>query len=229
MDATGEGDADIWRGIVKAGQDEHLQPAADRLLRVVVASLGLDPAEWYIELPPLKQESAMDIATRRKVIADTDAVYVSNEVYTPEEIALVRVKAGEWTDHAPDIDEEAREAREAMVIPAPLEGEEERAMPAGVPDEVLLAAPAAGSAGAPVAGDAAKAAYNGAQMASMQGIIQAVANGELPGPSAIEMLLTGFPIDRAAAERMVDPAVAKAAEEAAKPKGVQAPPFTAAE
>lgn len=52
-------------------------------------------------------------------------------------------------------------------------------------------------------------ALNGAQVTALQGIIAAVTQKQLPAASAIEMIVNAFPtIDRATAERMVNPAAA---------------------
>jgi len=140
MDATGESDQENWRALVRSEQTDCLIPAAERLQSVVVASLGIDPTGWTIELPPLKDESPTDRATRRKLIADTDAVYVQQGVFTADEIALSRVQDGEWTDDPPIMDEDARAAREAQI-----EADYDR-MTTGVPDEEPAAEPMSAAA-----------------------------------------------------------------------------------
>lgn len=60
---------------------------------------------------------------------------------------------------------------------------------------------------APIAGDAeakdASAALNGAQVTALKDIVGAVAAGELPRASGIEMILAAFPLDRAQAEKIM--------------------------
>jgi hypothetical protein len=53
-------------------------------------------------------------------------------------------------------------------------------------------------------GDVQAMALNGAQVASLQGIVQAVALGQLPAPAALQMILVAFPaVTREQAEAMV--------------------------
>ncbi len=90
---------------------------------------------------------------------------------------------------------------------------------AGKPGADGAAVPAgpAGDANAAPADGVQAAALNGAQLTGMQGIIQAVADGDMPAEAALAMLLVGFPLaDPAKLKEMVD-AAAKHAEENPKP------------
>jgi hypothetical protein len=49
----------------------------------------------------------------------------------------------------------------------------------------------------------ADAALNGAQVTALADLIKSVALGELPASSALEIIVVGFPVDRATAERML--------------------------
>jgi phage-related protein (TIGR01555 family) len=137
LDATGESDRALWDAIVRSEQTDVLIPAAERLQKVVLSALGIDPTGWTLEVPPLREESAEEIATRRKLIADTDVAYIGAGVFTADEVALVRVQNGEWTDDAPVMGDEGRAAREAMLEQdydrMSGEGMEEEKEPAAVP------------------------------------------------------------------------------------------------
>lgn len=61
-------------------------------------------------------------------------------------------------------------------------------------------------------------ALNGAQIASLVELTKAVAEGRLPGPSAVQMILVSFPsVDEATAEAIIAPAVDLAASSPPKP------------
>jgi hypothetical protein len=62
---------------------------------------------------------------------------------------------------------------------------------------------AEGLAGEPASAEVQQTALNGAQIASMQGIVIAVAAGELPRDSAIAIIETAFQLPRGQAERIV--------------------------
>ena len=52
-----------------------------------------------------------------------------------------------------------------------------------------------------------QAALNGAQMQALQQIVQAVADGQLPAETAIQLIMIAIPsIDKEEAERLVNPA-----------------------
>ena len=115
LNATGESDQDNWHGLVRVGQTQVLIPAAEELQALSLRALGIDPEGWSIELPELSEESDKEQADRRLVVAQADHIYIDDEVFTPEEVALSRVTDGEWSDAPPQLDAEAREAREALL------------------------------------------------------------------------------------------------------------------
>ena len=110
MNATGESDRISWYDSVQEHRDSVVEPAAQRLLEMVCRGVGVDPAGWTIHLPALLQESDAEYAARRKLVADTDAVYIASEVLQPEEVAIARFGSGEWSDAAPVVDVEGRQA-----------------------------------------------------------------------------------------------------------------------
>ena len=234
MDATGEGDRIGWYDTVQHHREAALLPGGDRLLAIIAASVGVRDLEgWYLTCPPLLQESAADRAGRRKVIAETDALYIANDVATPEEIALARFAGGEWTDAPPTVDRDALEALLEADRKRALEGPPEpealpepaaRPDPIGPADPVPAAADPAGPA-APPPVDAAKEAYNGAQVAALLDALKTVALGDLPAESVIAVLQVGFPVSAEEARTMVGPAAAMAAAKAAAAPPASTPPF----
>ena len=75
---------------------------------------GVEPERWTIKFAPLYQPTEKEIADTRKVVADTDAVYIQQGVVTPEEVAASRYGGSEWSMET-TIDFEGREkmARDA--------------------------------------------------------------------------------------------------------------------
>jgi hypothetical protein len=107
-------------------------------------------------------------------------------------------------------------ARELLSVPAPADGEDtvEPAPLANADPFGLGALPSPGvkvdapldPAVAPEA-DVQSLALNGAQMTSLQGLIQSVADGTLPAESVIQLIMLSIPtIDEAKARRLVAPA-----------------------
>ena len=94
------------------------------------------------------------------------------------------------------------------VAPDEVPEEVEGVGPAAVKPDAIRVAPTA---------DAAKEAYNGAQVTALADVIKSVAMGELPAASAIAMLQVGFPVSAEEARTMVAPAAAMADERAAQP------------
>lgn len=93
MNATGEGDARAFYDTVAAYQEKVLTP----ILRKLLPLIGTVPEDLEIEWAPLWEPSDQEKATTEltkaqvdKTIAETDAIYLSNQVVHPEEVALAR-------------------------------------------------------------------------------------------------------------------------------------------
>lgn len=132
-----------------AGEQEHeLTPNVDRFHRGLLLSNdsptgGKLPERWTLTMNPLAQMDDQQRATYRKLIADTDKVYVDMGAVTPEEVAGTRFGGSDFNDGPIVIDVEGREAmREAD--PPPPTPDEPPALPPGAPAPPAL--PAAGTA-----------------------------------------------------------------------------------
>jgi len=109
LGAAGAADASIrtWYDSIHSQQKKTVIPHLRRIYRLIGYSLGYQAGQRYkIEAKPLWQETPKEKIDRRKVQADTDAVYLQNEVFTPEEVAAVR--GGEEPDREIRIDPEDR-------------------------------------------------------------------------------------------------------------------------
>jgi len=102
LNATGESDSRNWEDVVESVQTHRLEPRLRRLIDLVfLAKDGPtqgQPAESYeVAWEPLRQMTAKEQAELRKIVAETDAIYVDKEVLTPEEVAINRFRADGWS------------------------------------------------------------------------------------------------------------------------------------
>jgi phage-related protein (TIGR01555 family) len=95
MNATGENDRANYSDKVSADQEDQLQGVDERLVSLVFKAKegptrGVAPANWKIKYrhiykPTLKQEAEL-----RKLVADTDNIYLSNGVVSEDEVRQSR-------------------------------------------------------------------------------------------------------------------------------------------
>jgi len=110
LSATGEADIRAWYDTIHAERTTRYQPLIEELIRIVAVSIGLtEPSSWSISWPSLWQESPLEHSTRQKLVAETDAIYLTHSVTDTEEVALARYGSDEWSDQAPQLDMESRE------------------------------------------------------------------------------------------------------------------------
>jgi phage-related protein (TIGR01555 family) len=110
---NGNSDNDIrwFYDVTAKNQRTILAPRLKQVAAVALASMGhadLIP-KLEIEFAPLWQPSALEIAQERAAIAQGDATYLQNQVFTPEEVALSRVdRKGRWSKDWTGVDREVR-------------------------------------------------------------------------------------------------------------------------
>lgn len=102
LGATGDSEEKNWYDHVSSQQELILLPKLKRLTEIVLASRkgptsGKAPKNWDVEFCPLWQMSDKESADLRKVQADTDAVYISNGVLDPDEVAIARFGHGKYS------------------------------------------------------------------------------------------------------------------------------------
>jgi uncharacterized protein len=128
MNATGESDARAWYDQVRAYQEQVMRPRLLRVLRLLAIAQKSDPLAWDVCFPSLWQTTEKEKAEVRKLVADTDAVYLAQGVLLPEEVALSRFGASGYSVET-HVDLEARQVM--------LEAETQKAVEgAGRPDPV---------------------------------------------------------------------------------------------
>jgi uncharacterized protein len=95
LNATGDADIRWFYDQVKGKQRRVLSPALRWMYSLFLAAKqgpahGKIPASWKVQQNPLWQLTELEQATARKTMAEADAVYITNNVVTPEEIARSR-------------------------------------------------------------------------------------------------------------------------------------------
>lgn len=110
LNATGESDTRGWYDTIQDHRTQELEPRLLRLVRIVSKGLfpGLDPAVWEVSWPSLWQPTDKEQAELRKLVADTDAIYLNAGVVMAEEIVQTRWGSGRFDPGDYKIDLEAR-------------------------------------------------------------------------------------------------------------------------
>lgn len=113
LNATGAADIRGYYDAIENKRATKLRWAIERVTKLVFLSQqgptnGIEPATWSVKFPPLWQPTAAERAAERKVVAETDAIYIDKGVLTPEEVAASRFGGDEWSAETA-LDVEARE------------------------------------------------------------------------------------------------------------------------
>lgn len=93
--ATGAGDTRSWYDTVQADREVDLKPRLVHLVRLIAISERLGDRVFGVVFAPLWQETPKERADRLKVEADTAAVWITNEVLSPEEVAIAQFSGPE--------------------------------------------------------------------------------------------------------------------------------------
>lgn len=119
LNATGDADTRSWYDLVAEEQHES-DPQVERLIRLAILAkngpIGAEPEVWSYEWKPLWQPSGKEVAEERKLIAETDKIYVESGVVSPEEIAMSRF-GGDTYSPETAIDFDARDREEPAASP----------------------------------------------------------------------------------------------------------------
>lgn len=97
LNATGDQDNKSWSRRLGSYSSKELKPQLEILLAVLIAEAGSKPETWSIEFEPLDKPTAIEEATLRKTVAETDTIYITNQVLNPEEVAVNRFGAEGWS------------------------------------------------------------------------------------------------------------------------------------
>lgn len=179
LNATGESDLRMWTARVVAAQTQQLKPRAERLVRILLRAKdgptgGVEPDAWEIQFPSLYDLTPTESATVVKTVSEADKTYKELGVLTAEEIGASRFRDDGWN---PD------------TVRAP--------KPAALPAQAVPGATAGAGEGAEKAADTA---LNGAQVQSLQAIVEAVVARTMPRDTAVQVIARAFQLTPAEAD-----------------------------
>lgn len=91
LNATGASDIRQWYDKIAADQETELKPMIERLSYLSMIAKdgptkGVELPEWSIKFNPLWQPTEKEIAETRKLVAETDDIYIQNQVIHPTEV-----------------------------------------------------------------------------------------------------------------------------------------------
>jgi phage-related protein (TIGR01555 family) len=220
LNATGESDIRGWYDTVEDAQNDVLRPRLERLVRLFMlakagATSGKEPDNWKLTFRPLWQPTDKERADTKKVKADTVATLVTAQILLAEEGALELAQDGDFSTIDVDVRKRALTAELDL-----LEGQ--AGQPSEPPQPEAPTATPANAAGAGADTSVQDTALNGAQVASLLEVIQAVAAGDIPRSTGVQILIRAFQLGSDEAEQLMGEVGAgfKAA-----PKPQQPPPF----
>lgn len=114
LNASDDGAYEGYYNLVQAKQANDLEPVIRKMTRLAMCAKdnpgtnGTEPETWSICFEPLWSLSAKEEAELRKTQADTDALYITNQVLTPAEVATSRFGGEKYsTDTTIDADAHA--------------------------------------------------------------------------------------------------------------------------
>jgi phage-related protein (TIGR01555 family) len=112
LGSNGDGETRNFYDKVASKQQHILVPAIAKIVEVLSVKYKLEPG-WHVEFPPLWQPSETETAQSRNVQAQTDQIYIANNVLTPEEVAQARYGGASYSFETP-IDFAARASFESL-------------------------------------------------------------------------------------------------------------------
>jgi phage-related protein (TIGR01555 family) len=198
LSATGERDMQWWYDSNDVERCEKVKPALEYVTKLIFLSKegptsGKEPEEWDLSFPDFVRLTDLEQADLRNKQAQTDALEMQWGVLSPEVVrkSRHRPEGWSWRTQIESADETALKQQQGdpNADPAAKPGEDtEQTVP--------------GQEGAPTDPNAVdpSTALNGAQVKSMQEIVQAVANKDLPRDTGVAMLTAAFPLSPEQAE-----------------------------
>jgi phage-related protein (TIGR01555 family) len=181
MNATGESDITIWYDRIRADQTNVLKPRAERLVRMLLCAKdgptgGVEPASWSVQFPSLWQPTPSQEQDLRNKQAQTDQIYLTAQVITPEEVATSRFRPEGWSAET-SVNLEAREA--------------------------ALEAEAAHAALGATGGTAAETETDAADPEGVMAVLERVGSRAIARSAGIGVLVTQFGLSPDAAEQVM--------------------------
>lgn len=90
LNATGDSDLSNWYGVIDVAREQTARPLLMKYLKTIARSINADVSDLDIEFPQLWSLSDLELADLRNKQANTDQLYISMGVVTPQEIRNTR-------------------------------------------------------------------------------------------------------------------------------------------
>lgn len=102
MNSTGDNDVRNFYDAVKQEQESKLRGCMEKLIRYIMISKdgpfnGVEPENWSLQFIPLWQNTEEQDAITRKIVAETDAIYMDRGVLDSSEVAISRFGGNKWS------------------------------------------------------------------------------------------------------------------------------------
>lgn len=207
LNATGSSEIRSWYDYLSSLQETDLQPQVERLVRLLMLSKagptkGVEPEVWSVKFRPFWQLDDVQQADVRSKLATADAVYLTNGVVTPDEVATSRF-GGDTFGNDLQLDRSNRSAFADVDPNDPTLAEglrepqgDEEGEGAATPRLSPLAAPA-GAQGAEAGADKAKSG------AAVIDLVAQVADEAIPRESGVAILVHVYGFAKQQAEEIL--------------------------
>jgi uncharacterized protein len=102
LNATGKSDIRIWYDKLKAEQEAMLRRPLTKVLRLTMLAKrgptnGREPANWSFVFNPLWQMDEAETVKVRRDMAETDRIYIAEQVLSPSEVRSSRFQGDVWS------------------------------------------------------------------------------------------------------------------------------------
>lgn len=184
LNATGDADVRWWYAHIRAQQNTKLRPWLNKLIRMIAEYHAVEAPT--LDFSPLWSPTEEEKARTHLTQAQADMLYLEAGVVDVDELTRSRFSSTGYSTET-TIDP-------ARLEPKPIDTDD---LPE---DDIDLTGE---NAPAPAEVDVQKMALNGAQVTSAQGIVTAVAKGELPRDAGIALLALAFQLSDAEATKVM--------------------------
>jgi hypothetical protein len=195
LDATGDADMRWWYAHIASLQEQKLRPPLRQLILIIAASLKIDVEEVDLDMSfcPLLPQSEKEQAETHLIQAQADVLYFDRGELRPGELRKARFGSTGFSTRTVvddvEIDGDPNATDPSTIDPSTLDQN-------GDPLPATTTTTTAAT-------DVQKTALNGAQVASMQGIVTSVAKGEIPRDAGVAMLEIAFQLSTTEAEKVM--------------------------
>lgn len=138
LGSTGESQQTDWNSFIESQQQNFLKPRLLEVYRHIIRTEfpKVNAESIDIEFNPLWQMSETEMATMRKTVAETDALYITNQVVDPTEVAISRFGGDKYSTDTV-IDESLRKQGSLVGAEPILPIEEKPAIEKPIPEEKM--------------------------------------------------------------------------------------------